>query len=69
MVESGDKQTQNPPSADDLARAEHYARMVEAIAREEDENDDLEMEKSEIKVQDSQEKDHEEKQFWKAAAL
>ena len=39
MVESGDKKTQNPRSADDLARAEHYAAMMAAIAREEDDDD------------------------------
>ena len=39
MVESGDKKTQNPPSADDLARVEHYAAMMAAIAREEDDDE------------------------------
>jgi hypothetical protein len=39
MVEAGDKSTQKPPSAEELARAEQYAAMMEAIARDEDEFD------------------------------
>ena len=41
MVESGDKKTQNPPSAEDLARAEHYAAMMAALNREDDDDFDL----------------------------
>ena len=49
MVESGDKKTQNPPSADDLARAEHYAAMMAAIAREEEDDFDLDDEDIDMK--------------------
>lgn len=51
MVESGDKKTQNPPSADDLARAEHYAAMMAAIAREE-EDDDLDLDGDDLEDDD-----------------
>ena len=52
MVESGDKKTQNPPSADDLARAEHYAAMMAAIAR--DDEDDFDLDEEDLDVLDRQ---------------
>ena len=39
VEEAGDKSTQKPPSAEELARAEHYAAMMAAIARDDDEYD------------------------------
>ena len=50
MVESGDKKTQNPPSADDLARAEHYAAMMAAMAR--DDEDDFDLDEEELDALD-----------------
>ena len=48
MVEAGDegKGTQKPPSAEDLVRAEHYAAMMEAIARDDD--DDFELDDADL---------------------
>ena len=40
MVEASDKKSQEPPSAEQLAKAERYEAMMAAVAREDD--DDVE---------------------------
>lgn len=45
-MEAGDNTTQKPPSAEDLARQEHYAAMMEAIARDIDEDFGLDEDES-----------------------
>ena len=42
MVETGDKKSQEPPSAEELAQAERYEAMMAAVAKAEDEDYDLE---------------------------
>lgn len=42
MVEAGDKKSQEPPSAEELAQADRYEAMLEAAAREADDDYDLE---------------------------
>lgn len=41
MVEAGEKKSQEPPSAEELAQVERYAAMMAAVARDEDDEDDL----------------------------
>ena len=42
MVEADEKKSQKPPTADELAQAEHYEAMMDAVARDDDEDYDLE---------------------------
>ena len=42
MVEAGDKKPQEPPSAEELAQADRYEAMLEAAAKEADDEYDLE---------------------------
>lgn len=42
MVESGEKKAQESPSAEELAMADQYEDMLEASAREDDDDYDLE---------------------------
>lgn len=46
MVEAGEKSSQEPPSAEELAQAERYEAMMIAVAR--DEEDDYDLEDDEI---------------------
>ena len=41
MVEAGEKKSQEPPSAEELAQVERYEAMMAAVAREEDDDYDL----------------------------
>ena len=40
MVEAGEKKSQEPPSAEELAQLERYEAMMAAVARDEDDEDD-----------------------------
>ena len=42
MVESGEKKSQEPPTAEELAQAERYEAMMVEIARQEADDYDLE---------------------------
>jgi|EP00354_Favella_ehrenbergii_P000823 hypothetical protein len=42
MVEAGEKKSQEPPSAEELAQVERYEAMMAAVARDEDYDYDLE---------------------------
>lgn len=44
MVEAGDKKSQEPPSAEQLAKAERYEAMMAAVGRDDDDDDDYELE-------------------------
>ena len=41
MVEAGEKKSQEPPSAEELAQLERYEAMMAAVARDEDDDYDL----------------------------
>ena len=59
MVEesgAGDKSTLKPPTAEELARAEHYAAMMEAMARDDDEYDFEDVEYTEAEARNELEK-------------
>lgn len=42
MVEAGEKKSHEPPSAEELAQAEHYEAMMAAVARDDEDDYDLE---------------------------
>ena len=42
MVEAGEKKSQEPPTAEELAQAERYEAMMVAVARDEEYDYDLE---------------------------
>lgn len=42
MVEAGEKKSQEQPSAEELAQAEHYEAMMAAVAKSNDSDYDLE---------------------------
>jgi hypothetical protein len=51
MVEAGDKKSQKPPSAEDLAQAERYEAMMAAVARNDE--DDFDLEDDDLNDEDS----------------
>lgn len=57
MVEAGEKksQAQEPPSAEDLAQAERYEAMMAAVARDDEDDYDLEDDEYDGRYEDQEE--------------